>query len=706
MQDEQNSTGLDLTSLKELNAFMGERVSDINDLTRAVKEGRIEAVRELLDLGIHIDEVDNHNFTPLQMAAKCGHYEIVELLLNEGADINKVEECSDKIYELAKSSPNPDEFNHQKLDPLQLAVKCNHIRVVELLFDHFKEGEFRDDPSRVLLIKALGNPEMVNTLLDTAARLKLDLWTDCTLLEYIDEGFIEGVRCLLDRGVDPAADEGSYYMHNAVGNIPMMKLLLSYGGPDLLNEIDGDDYNLLEHAIRKNELQTAKWLISQKTFQINENYNPVHQILHPDNKNSVDQKLNMLKYFDEYGLSFGKVDEKGFKPIHYAAMYCSPAILKYFVEKEFDINDATAPQGDSLLHLAMQKDNLGVIDYLISKGANIHITNNKEQTPLEVVCDNDNLTYTEHGAVMLVSNKQALKAAAKLIIAGAGFVKRLYDDKTEQILEVCSLAEGFVVLLNLYYEATCTYFGNLEYSGATRMHQLIEKKRSEIIEYLNKKAWDRRPQIKVCDQMIELLPKAKLFELMTQEEMQLIDGMNVDLSQLDLVSYRAIAKSEAIKMLRPIIEDSKKLLHDVKNRKKVLEGNDRNVLGICFGSLSKKLISGEVKFIENIREGLSEDEEIKNFYDACMFNKSSLKDAEKKKKELVKLGPIRKATEEAELANKVLKSSIINSAVKKIREVVAAEKIAIYQEENDLNPNAFNELFAIGTIQDGEKEIG
>jgi len=115
MQEDKNLEASDLSSLRELSEFMGEVDFDINDLVRAVKEGKIDVVKELLDLGIDVDGLDDKFFTPLQMAAKCGHYEIVELLLEKGADVDK---CEVKSWEFWRSIPNRDEYNHHEFTPL------------------------------------------------------------------------------------------------------------------------------------------------------------------------------------------------------------------------------------------------------------------------------------------------------------------------------------------------------------------------------------------------------------------------------------------------------------------------------------------------------------------------------------------------------------------------------------------------------------
>lgn len=55
---------------------------------RAVREGDVEAVRDLVRSGVNVDARDRHGQTAVMLAAHNGHREIVEILIGSDADLD------------------------------------------------------------------------------------------------------------------------------------------------------------------------------------------------------------------------------------------------------------------------------------------------------------------------------------------------------------------------------------------------------------------------------------------------------------------------------------------------------------------------------------------------------------------------------------------------------------------------------------------
>ncbi|AVP87198.1 hypothetical protein phytr_2410 [Candidatus Phycorickettsia trachydisci] len=477
MQEDKNLKTSDLPSPKELNEFMGGGDFDINDLVRAVKEGKIDVVKELLDLGIDVNGLDDKFFTPLQMAAKCGHYEIVELLLKKGADVDK---CEVKSWEFWQSIPNRDESNRHEFTPLHWAVKHNHNHIVKLLLD--SDADFYSYHGKNLICFAAqnSNKEAVKMLLDLASNSpKVD-----DINEYFDalyhaiyDGNTEMVELILGYGItlndhqlqwDYTYD---HMMEYIIHDIPMIDLLLRHEEISLDSEFsmqdtlakslgfeEHPDLNLLQIAVKRWQLETVKFLIHEKGMVYDSLNLVYHALVGKDREYDESKTLDMLKFLDEIGCDFREISEGGFMPIHSAAMCCPPAIFEYILNKGFDVNDITAPHGDSLLHLAARHGNLEIVDYLINKGVNLNVRNIEDEYPVDCVLKHfdEALEYWEgmfHGYFSEFVEQDTFQLAAKLIIAGAdltGVINKFVESR-DYLLKKCSLPQKIVVLGNLLF---------------------------------------------------------------------------------------------------------------------------------------------------------------------------------------------------------------------------------------------------------------
>jgi ankyrin repeat protein len=92
-------------------------------LTRLAEEGDESGVRAMLEQGTPVDVIDNGRFnvTPLQVAARAGHLEVVKVLLAAGANVNHVD--------------------HDSFTPVTSAARARKWLVVRLLAEH--GGDFR-----------------------------------------------------------------------------------------------------------------------------------------------------------------------------------------------------------------------------------------------------------------------------------------------------------------------------------------------------------------------------------------------------------------------------------------------------------------------------------------------------------------------------------------------------------------------------------
>lgn len=115
----------------------------------AATEGKVNATRKLLKMGMHPDTVESEGTTPLRRAVECQKTEVATLLLKAGANITA--ECPG-----------------DELPLLHKAAKRNDVKMVQILIDHGADPFLRAKKGgTALLIAAVNNSVDVIDILST-----------------------------------------------------------------------------------------------------------------------------------------------------------------------------------------------------------------------------------------------------------------------------------------------------------------------------------------------------------------------------------------------------------------------------------------------------------------------------------------------------------------------------------------------------------
>ena len=119
----------------------------------AANKGHYEIAELLLQNGAKVNAKGKKEVTPLHLAAQKGHYEVAELLLQNGAKVNAKKEF-------------------EKYTPLHEAIRLNHSKVVELLLENGADVNARDQDGNIPLHlpAARGDSKMVELLLKHGSR--------------------------------------------------------------------------------------------------------------------------------------------------------------------------------------------------------------------------------------------------------------------------------------------------------------------------------------------------------------------------------------------------------------------------------------------------------------------------------------------------------------------------------------------------------
>lgn len=285
----------------------------------AAKGGRLEDVRALLERGANPNQGDNAGLTALHIAAQEGHVAIVERLLASGAHLNQED--------------------NDGLSALHIAAQEGHVAIVEhLLASGAAVNQTSKNGFTPLYFAAQnGHLAVLERLLVTKG---IDIHTANPPLKIaVQNGHMAVVERLLAQGTDVnrANNQGSTPLYAAVlrGHMAMVSALLD-AGADV-------------HSVFRG-------------------YTPLHiakQYKHPDIEKLLDAHIK------EQNMLFAAAKEGNKEVIFDALEQHARRVAK-------QVN----PDGDTLLHIAVQKGHLEMVDALLRAGASVSQAGNKGATPL------------------------------------------------------------------------------------------------------------------------------------------------------------------------------------------------------------------------------------------------------------------------------------------------------------------------------------
>ena len=374
------------------NPYVTLKDSAMDAFLFAVRSGNADTVRLLLDkVSIDINHQSEYEFkddesyiimpTPLMLAARYGHTDVMKLLIEKGADVSIIEKA------------------------LSLATKHGHIASVRLLFELGLANANSTDhwETPILTIASRnGHKDLVQFLLDNGAEVNRlgGFWGyETAIKDAVFGNHIEIVQLLLDAGADVNLGDkiGNLKSNNAYPvlvlymvcdtygekiNMDMLKLLLDAGAN--VNAMDNLHETALYKAAENGDIDAVRLLLDYGADVNLGRETPLIAALSDDSKNTQ----AIVQLLIDNGADVHRCTDIGLWSTVMLAAVNHPECLPLLIDAGADINYVCRGITDyrqyTALLWAAEEGVTESVKILLANGADIHAKNKRGRTALDL----------------------------------------------------------------------------------------------------------------------------------------------------------------------------------------------------------------------------------------------------------------------------------------------------------------------------------
>jgi ankyrin repeat protein len=413
-------------------------------------------------------------FTLLHRASYCGQFEVVRLLVNQGASINVRDANKNTAVHLAAESDSVDIIkllltkglsvnltNKDDSTPLHIAAYFGHLKAVKALVEKgadINQGNFRG-VTPLMMAASESKLEVFCYLTEIGAGINIISANKYTALHYAAEsGSVDIIKLLLDKGMSVnltstgdfrplhisanfghleatrfLVEKGAAINYKSEGGLSTLMFAAYSGKVEIvhyLTEIGADvnicdEYNstALHLAAASGSVDIIRLLLD-KGMSVNLtgriDYTPLYLLAQFGH-------LEATKTLVELHADLNNTHKHGYTPLILAALSGNLEIFCYLTEIGLDINICDINK-DTVIQNAAASGSVDIIKLLLDKEMSVNLTNADGYTPLHVSAKYGHLEATkylvERGAAINSTNKYGV---TPLILAA-------YNNKEEILL--------------------------------------------------------------------------------------------------------------------------------------------------------------------------------------------------------------------------------------------------------------------------------
>ncbi|CAL1283118.1 unnamed protein product [Larinioides sclopetarius] len=392
------ATDENLSTPLHLAATTGSEVIIKLLLNAVEKKGDSESLRK------YIDEKNLSGNTALHLAVIKGHLDIVEVLLNKGADVKSTFDNSSHPLHLAAVSGNVDIVkcllkhgaavncvNNFGETPLHKAAAFNASEVIDFLLKNGADIESHDNAhfTPLLVAVAEGHVDAIKVLLKSNAKIKvLDNMERSVVFWASQENHPKSLKTLLEHEQSVTLVNGCDHYDNSPLHIAALK---GYSDvTEILLESDAELEKKNEHeqsplhmASKNGHIEVAQLLMKKNKTIVNaedENANtPLHLA-------ALSGHYNMICVLLQAGANIEAKNCYLWTPLDCAASRGWKRCCLYLLKAGADV-DTVDKSKSTPLHLAAREGHRGVVKLLLHSGAKIAQCDKNGKNCLDVAID-------------------------------------------------------------------------------------------------------------------------------------------------------------------------------------------------------------------------------------------------------------------------------------------------------------------------------